>query len=112
MEYTLAHVSHACFILVTRCHFLGVVPASVCFTEGSLGLMLISGAQALAFGLDPSAKQATSIPHLWSPYNLGPGRGTELWVAVSMATAVPAGETREGLFPLLGLIPSVTTAMG
>ena len=88
------------------------MPVSVCFTEGSLGLMLISGAQALGFGLDPSAKQAASIPHLRSPDNVSPGRATELRVAVYTAMAVPAGEARQAASRLPGASLRVTTAMG
>lgn len=109
--HTGTHIACLLYTL-TQCHFLGAVPASVGFTEGSLGPMLISGAQALGSGLDPSAKNASSIPHLWSPYSLSPSRATELWVAAYMATAVPAGETRQVPSPLPGALPRATTVMG
>lgn len=62
-QNTYWHMRHVPDLSSTQRCFLGVVTASVCFTEGSLGLVLISVPQALGFGLDPSAKQVVSVSH-------------------------------------------------
>lgn len=56
--------------------------------------MLISGAQALGFRLDPSAKTSCRLPHLGSPDNISLAELLNS-VAVYAAMARPAGEARQ-----------------